>query len=248
MTHFKEYSKYYDLLYKDKDYQSEALYIENILKKLGKKECTVLDIGCGTGKHASLLAQRGFNVHGIDISETMLKKAIASFGEEVSFSLGDIRNIQIDNTFDVVTSLFHVMSYQTKNEDLEAAFKNVYDHLKPNGYFIFDCWYGPGVMNDPPTVRIKRMSDSEYEIIRIAEPDVNYNDSVVNVHYQILINDLNTNRLTRINEKHPMRFLFKNEIELLARRFKYSIKGFYSWMTYKEPGKDDWYVLFILQK
>jgi SAM-dependent methyltransferase len=248
MNHFKEYSKYYDLLYKDKDYLSEVYYIDNILEKLGKKNCTILDIGCGTGKHADLLDKQGYKMHGIDISETMLEKAISNYGEKLSFSKGDIRNFQIDKTFDVVTSLFHVMSYQTNNEDLEAAFKTVYAHLNPGGYFIFDCWYGPGVMNDPPVVRVKRMKDEDYEIVRIAEPDINYNDSIVDVHYQILIKNLINKQLTEIHEKHPMRFLFKNEIELLAARFNFTTKGFYSWMTFNEPSKDDWYVLFILQK
>jgi hypothetical protein len=103
-------------------------------------------------------------------------------------------------------------------------------------------------MNDLPTVKIKRMTNSDFEIIRIAEPEINYNDSIVNVNYQILINDLRNNHLTKLKEKHPMRFLFKNEIEVFAKRFKFEIVSFYSWLTFKEPTKNDWYVVFILQK
>ena len=248
MNHFKEYSKYYDLLYKDKDYISEVSYLSDIFTKLNIHNCSLLDIGCGTGRHAGLLAQKGFKVHGVDISETMLESAARNFGDKVSFSLGDIRNLNLSKTFDLVTSLFHVMSYQTTNEDLEASFCSVYNHLNPNGYFIFDCWYGPGVMSDLPVVKVKRMGDKEYEIIRIAEPEINYNDSIVKVNYQILINDLETNRLTTLHEQHPMRFLYKNEIEFLARKFNFKVKGFYTWLTFREPTGNDWYVMFILQK
>ena len=43
-------------------------------------------------------------------------------------------------------------------------------HLKPNGVFIFDFWYGPGVLTDPPVVRLKRLENEEIEVLRIAEP------------------------------------------------------------------------------
>jgi len=248
MSHFIEYSKYYDLLYKDKDYHREVTYLTKIIENAGKQNCSLLDIGCGTGKHASLLSERGFKVHGVDISNTMLEEAIRHYGDKATFTFGDIRNLTLDKTFDVVTSLFHVISYQVLNIDLEASFQSVYDHLNPGGCFIFDCWYGPGVMNDPPSVRVKRMNDDSIEIIRIAEPEIRYTESVVDVNYQILINDLKTNHLTKLHEKHPMRFLFKNEIDLLAQRFRFKITGFYGWLTFNIPTRDDWYVVFVLQK
>jgi SAM-dependent methyltransferase len=248
MNHFIEYSKYYDLLYKDKDYQTEVSYIDEIIKKIGKENCHLLDIGCGTGKHASLLADKGYKVHGIDISKTMIDIADRNFSQKVKFSIGDIKNLELNETFDVITSLFHVMSYQTQNDNISDSFKSVYNHLKPGGYFIFDCWYGPGVMNDPPTVKIKRMKDEQIEVIRIAEPETHYDKSVVDVNFQILVNDLKTNQLTQFHEKHPMRFFFKNEIELFAKTHNLEMVGFYDWLKFTEPTNDDWYSVFILKK
>lgn len=248
MTQFKEYSKYYDLLYKDKDYQNEVSYIDDLIRKFSNETRNLLDIGCGTGKHANLLVDKGYKVHGIDISESMIALAKMQYDEKVSFSLGDIRNFNLHKTFDVITSLFHVMSYQVLNADLDASFESVYNHLNPEGYFIFDCWYGPGVMNDPPNIKIKRMNDDLIEVIRIAEPETHYNESVIDVNFHILINNLKTNQLTQIHEKHPMRFLFKNEIELFAQRHKFKLVGFYSWLTFNEPTENDWYTVFILKK
>jgi SAM-dependent methyltransferase len=248
MEYFKEYSKYYDLLYKDKDYQKEATYIDALIRLCKKENTNLLDIGCGTGKHANLLVDFGYNVHGIDISETMIEIAKNNYGGKVTFSLGDIRKFNLNNSFDIITSFFHVMSYQTHNDDLDASFRSVYNHLNPGGYFLFDCWYGPGVMNDPPSIRVKRMSDEEIEVIRIAEPDTHYNESVIDVNYHILINNLHTNKLTQFREKHPMRFLFKNEIELFAQKHNFKIVGFYSWLYFEEPTANDWYSVFILEK
>jgi SAM-dependent methyltransferase len=248
MNQFKEYSKYYDLLYKDKDYCKEATYIGDLISKFTKEKSDLLDIGCGTGKHANLLVEKGFKVHGIDISESMIEVAQKNYGENVTFDLGDIRNFNLKKTFDVITSLFHVMSYQVHNDDLDASFNSVYKHLRQGGYFIFDCWYGPGVMNDPPSIKVKRMNDEQIEVIRIAEPETHHNESVIDVNFHILINDLKTNQLMQLHEKHPMRYFFKNEIEMFAQNHKFKLVGFYSWLSFKEPTINDWYSVFILKK
>ena len=69
------YSKYYDLLYEDKNYSGEVEYIDFLIKKNCQNAKTLLDMGCGTGKHAELLCEKGYKVHGIDLSQDMLKIA-----------------------------------------------------------------------------------------------------------------------------------------------------------------------------
>jgi len=66
------YSQYYDLLYKDKNYNKEVEYIEKLIKKNCNNAKTVLDMGCGTGRHAELLCDKGYIVYGVDLSEDML--------------------------------------------------------------------------------------------------------------------------------------------------------------------------------
>ena len=76
MTQFGElYSRYYDLIYQNKDYFSEVEYIESLIKKDSIEIKTILDLGCGTGRHDELLCDKGYVVHGVDISEEMLKIA-----------------------------------------------------------------------------------------------------------------------------------------------------------------------------
>jgi len=248
MIPFKEYSGYYDLLYKDKDYQKEASYIDRLIKKLKKENCELLDIGCGTGKHANFFFDKGYKVYGIDLSESMIKVAKKNYGKKIPFSIGDIRNFNLNKNFDIITALFHVMSYQINNEDLDASFKSVYHHLKPEGVFIFDCWNGPGVMNDPPSMKVKKMKNDQIEVIRIAEPVTHFNESVVDVNFHILINNLKTNKMIQLHEKHPMRYLFKNEIKLFSQINKFKIVGYYSWLKFTEPAENDWYSVFILKK
>jgi SAM-dependent methyltransferase len=248
MSHFNDYSKYYDLLYKEKNYYDEVQYINEIIKLNCPNSKSLLDIGCGTGKHANLLQQLGYNIDGIDLSETMLEIAKNKFGENINFYNADIRKFDLNKKYDTIISLFHVLSYQVKNHDLDSAFESVYKHLNDGGYFIFDCWYGPGVMNDPPSIRVRNMKDDEVEIIRISEPDINYNNSTVDVNFKIIINDLKTDKVKILHEKHPMRYLFKNEIEFLANKYNFKIVSFYSWMSFDVPNKNDWQVVFVLKK
>lgn len=69
------YSKYYDLLYSDKDYTKEVEYIDSLIKGQNSKTKTLLDMGCGTGKHAELFCDKGYTVSQVDLSEDMLKIA-----------------------------------------------------------------------------------------------------------------------------------------------------------------------------
>jgi SAM-dependent methyltransferase len=248
MGHFKEYSKYYDLLYKDKNYKKEADYVDHLIRKYDVNSKTLLDIGCGTGKHANLMAEKGYRVNGIDLSENMLSEAMASFGDKLLLSKGDIRNFKLDKSFDIITSLFHVISYQTRNSDLYNSFQSVYNHLNDGGYFIFDCWYGPGVLSDHPKVKVKRMSDDELDIIRIAEPVFYPNECVVDVNFDITIKEKVRQTSIHLTELHPMRYLFKNEIEMLCDKYKFKFIDYFAWLTFEKPTSKDWYAVFILKK
>jgi SAM-dependent methyltransferase len=146
MSHFQQYSRYYNLLYKEKDYQGEVDYIDSLIREYAPSQTDrLLDIGSGTGNHDLLLTQKGYEVTGVDLSEEMLKVARtrANGNGKLRFFQGNAVDFNLNDTFDCVVSLFHVMSYQTTNRDLIGLAKNAYRHLKKDGLFIFDYWYGP---------------------------------------------------------------------------------------------------------
>ena len=185
MSVFEDYARYYDLLYRDKNYGGEVDFIDSLIKKHVPGAESILELGCGTGGHAEYLAKRGYTVHGIDISDDMLRMAArrhVGFSPELQgktkFEKGDVRTARLGRKFDVVLSLFHVMSYQTTNEDILAAFQTAREHLNKGGIFLFDCWYGPAVLTDRPEVREKEWSDdaikididTNHKVIPIPEP------------------------------------------------------------------------------
>jgi SAM-dependent methyltransferase len=252
MSVFANYSRYYDLLYKDKDYRGEAKFVSDLLATHTPNAKSVLELGCGTGIHAKLLAELGYEIHGVDLSDRMLELAQknltsldAELASRLTFSQGDMRNVRLDRTFDVVISLFHVISYQTSNQDLEDAIITAKTHLKPGGIFLFDCWYGPTVLSDRPVVRVKRLEDEQIIVTRIAEPVMYANDNLVDVNYQVFIKDKNTQSVEELKETHTMRYLFKPEIEYFLEKNQIELLDFGEWMTGKPSGFNSWGTYFI---
>ena len=96
------------------------------------------------------------------------KRTPSHLSNQLYFEIGDICDYSIDKKFDAVISLFHVASYMIKNEQLVAMFKTAAKHLNPGGIFIFDFWYGPGVITTPPTIRLIRLENEEVNVLRIA--------------------------------------------------------------------------------
>ena len=255
MSVFGVYSKYYNLLYKDKDYAGEAQYIDGLTQRYAPGAKSLLDLGCGTGRHDFELAKLGYEITGVDMSDEMLAAANLNlltqhkrFSSSLRFSSGDIRAVRLNQTFDVVVSLFHVMSYQITNDDLRAAFATAKAHLKPGGLFIFDCWYGPAVLTDPPVVRVKRLEDEDFSVVRIAEPEMHYNKNVVDVNYEVLITDKSSGSIEQFRETHRMRYLFHPEVEGLITQNGFVFLNSQVWMTAQEPPvMKSWNVCFVCE-
>lgn len=143
MTVFNKYARYYDLLYRDKDYAEEANFIRSLVQKHAPNASSILELGCGTGKHAEMLSKMGYEILGIDMSRDMLEAASRRLGDleekqaaRLSFDCGDIRTYRTERCFDAVLSLFHVMSYQTANKDLQDVFETAKVHLKWGEYLF----------------------------------------------------------------------------------------------------------------
>lgn len=190
MEGFKDYAYYYNAFYQDKDYEAEAEQVDAILKKYGTNISRVLNFGCGTGKHDLALSKLGYQCTGIDMSPLMIEiaqKKAQEVGGGVDFSVADVREYESEIKYDAVISLFHVMSYQNKNGDILAAFRSARKALDAGGMFLFDVWYGPGVLSDKPVVRVKEIKDEKNRLIRIARPVMHDKENVVDVCYEVLV-------------------------------------------------------------
>lgn len=252
---FDTYAHYYDLLYRDKDYAGESEYVAAHIRKQVPQAKRILELGCGTGAHAEHLARMGYTVHGVDMSEAMLTRAKArkatlppEVAARLSFGLGDVRTVRTGDTYDAVISLFHVMSYQTTNADLEAAFETASMHLQAGGLFLFDFWYGSAVLTQLPEVRVKRLEDEEIKVTRVAEPMLHVNENVVDVNYTVFIEVKASKAVEQVRETHRMRYLFLPELLCFADAEVWTDFKSFGWMKLQELHQDDWAGLFFATK
>ena len=252
MNTFRDYAKYYDLVYQDKDYKAECDFLQSIFSKYFSKPVrTILDLGCGTGGHALILAEKGYKVAGVDLSREMLEVARKKAKERrlnIEFIQGDIRNMGLNQKFDAVISMFAVISYQITNEDLMSVFKTASRHLKKNGLFIFDAWFGPAVLIQKPSDRFKVIEKDNERIIRFATPVLDILNHTVDVKYKII--KLSKNKvLDEVDEVHKVRFLFPQEIELICNMTGFEILELCPFMNLeKTPTENDWNVTGIARK
>lgn len=211
----KDYSSAYDHLYKEKDYAKECDFLEAVFRRNRIKARRILDLGCGTGGHALILAERGYEVVGVDRSREMLALAGAKArktGLSVNFIKGDITSLDLGGTFDAVISMFAVMGYQTDNRDLSAVCRVARRHLRDGGIFVFDCWNGNAVLTEKPGKRTRKISVGDNErIIRHTEPMLDLMGHTVETKFR-LIRELRGRKVSETRESHLMRFFFPQEL------------------------------------
>jgi SAM-dependent methyltransferase len=245
------YSQYYDLLYSDKDYIGEVEYVDGLIKSNTNNAKNLLDMGCGTGRHAELFCDKGYVVHGIDLSLEMLKIAEhRRIGKEdrLNFSYSNIQELNLDKKFDVIVSLFHVMSYQNSNEELIKAFEVAKNHLVDGGIFIFDFWYGPAVLTDLPTTRVKRLENEHIKVTRLAEPIIHPQENIVDVNYDVFIENKQSKEVVEKRELHKMRYFFDTELEMVCETVGFKVVNKLEWMGNTPPYFSSWNVVWILKK
>jgi SAM-dependent methyltransferase len=244
------YAGYYDLLYREKDYAAEAAYVADCLNRHGVEGGAILDLGCGTGKHALELVRLGFDVLGVDKSDAMVRIANRRAPQNVGrteFAIGDVRSYRSSRVFDAVVSLFHVVSYQTSNEDLVATFETAAHHLRRGGLFLFDCWYGPAVMTERPSERVKRIEAEGIAVLRIAEPTVDVRNNVVTIDYTMLV--LRPDAEPRsLRERHVLRYLFEPEVYDMLKRSGFEGCSAHEYRTGRSLGADTWSATFVAKR
>jgi SAM-dependent methyltransferase len=251
---FESYGAFYDSLYHDKDYEVEAAYVAGTLRSVEKDAQDLLEFGSGTGRHGRWLAQQGFHVVGVERSDAMVAIARNASNHSAcvagTFELlqGDIRKVNLSRIFDGVISLFHVVSYQARNSDVMQTLVNAARHLRPGGLFLFDVWHGPAVLSQRPSVRVKRVEDDSMRLIRIAEPDLDTQNSVVTVRYTVLVESKRDGHLTTFAEEHHIRYFFPSEIDLLANRTGFEVERSEEFLTGQPPSESTWGVAYLLRK
>jgi len=132
-------TKYYHILYKERNYQEAANFIDALLKYLSpQKGVNFLDLACGKGRHSIYLNSNGFDVTGIDLSQNSIEFAKQHSSATLDFIVHDMRKPLPEKSFDYILNLFTSFGYFEDPEDDKLVLEMVKNSLKPGGIFVID--------------------------------------------------------------------------------------------------------------
>ncbi len=141
MDAYTSFARVYDTFMDNIPYEEWSEYLIGILKEYGIQDGLVLDLGCGTGNMTELLAEKGYDMIGVDNAEEMLEIAMEKrmeSGNDILYLLQDMREFELYGTVRAVVSICDSVNYVTEDEDLEEVFRLVNNYLDPGGIFVFD--------------------------------------------------------------------------------------------------------------
>jgi len=141
MEAYRNLARSYDRLTNDVDYEAVVDFYWQILNREGLKPRTAVDLACGTGSVALLLAKKGLRVTGVDMSEEMLcvaSQKVQALANPPLFVCQKLQQLRLPKAVDLAVCALDSLDYITDPVDCEAAIRRVYTALNPGGCFIFD--------------------------------------------------------------------------------------------------------------
>jgi SAM-dependent methyltransferase len=167
-----------------------------------------LELGIGTGRIALPLAQRGVEVHGIDLSSAMVARLRAKpGGDEIPVVLGDFATARAGGTFSLAYLVFNTIQNLTTQDAQVACFENVAAHLEPGGHFVIEVGV-PNLRRLPPgeTVRAFALEPThvgfdEFDVAR---------QGLVSHHFELIDGAWRSHSV-------PFRYVWPSELDLMAR-------------------------------
>lgn len=129
---YRNFAYLYDKFYSNKNYKKEVEFIKKFINKKDK----ILDVGCGSGTHAKILFDCGYDINGLDLSPEMIEIANSKIPNH--FFVDDILNLKHSEKYNTILSLFAVFNHLKKYKQLKKALINLKHLLKENGKIIID--------------------------------------------------------------------------------------------------------------
>lgn len=160
-------TSYYHTLYKHRNDEEAAQFIERIVAELPLKTgAHVLDLACGKGRHSITLNKLGFNVLGVDLAANSIEKAQVFKNETLQFSVHDMREIIANQKFTAIFNLFTSFGYFDSINDNSKVIQAIHEMLEDEGLLIIDFMNATRVINQLVLQEIQTIDGLTFEITR----------------------------------------------------------------------------------
>jgi SAM-dependent methyltransferase len=182
---FSESADVYDLLYGQlKNYSEEAQKISRLVQRLRPSAKSILDVGCGTGEHAWILAdEHGFDVDGLDLQPELVRSARAKHPNG-RFFCEDMTDFRLGARYDVVLCLFSSIGYVRTLENLRRTLGHFHQHLVRGGLVVVEPWFEADAWK-AGTVHLLTAESDGVTVSRMSHSGVRGDLSVIDFHYLI---------------------------------------------------------------
>jgi SAM-dependent methyltransferase len=178
------HARYYDALYADKPYAEEAAFVHGLLGAPGGR---LLDVACGTGRHAAAFAQLGYQVTGVDLNPALIDHGRSNV-PEARFEVADMRDLDLGERFDAVTCLFDAIGYPLTNDGVIAALRAIARHLEQDrGRDAIEFLHAPAMLAGARPVGVRRVAlDGGGTLVRVAETALDPATQTMRVAYELI--------------------------------------------------------------
>jgi SAM-dependent methyltransferase len=139
---FGKSAQFYDALYAGKDYAKAAARLQTLIRERLPRATTLLDVGCGTGRHLAFLRGQYRLVEGLDLNPDLLAIARSRL-PGVALHCADMASFDLEKKFDVVICLFSAIAYVESAERMRQSIAAMSRHLEPDGLLIVEPWFSP---------------------------------------------------------------------------------------------------------
>ena len=246
-TYQSLHARHYDLIYAGKPYADEAAFVDRVI---ARPRGALLDLACGTGRHAVEFSRLGWAVTGVDYGAELLERARANAsaaGVDLALYQQDMRELDLGGErFDAVTCLFDSIGYPQTDEGIVAALSAARRHLAPDGVLVAEFLHGPAMIAgyDPLKVRTWPL-DAGGELLRVSRTRLDVVASVMHVAYDLL--ELGPDgRYRRAKEEQANRYFTVSEMRGLLHRAGLVERGFlHAYGDDLAVTRDTWHVLAV---
>jgi len=143
--------------------------------------------------------------------------------------------------------MFAVLGYQLENVDVISSLKTANRHLRPGGLFLFDVWFGPAVLKQRPSQRVKEVPTAEGKIVRVTSGELDIQRHICTVNYRM--QRMEGDRLAAETEEcHRVRYFFSLELERFLQKGGFTLIRLGAFPDFdREPSEETWNVLGVVQ-